>query len=768
MIPLAIAVAIMIPRLARAEFGLFDDGVSLDVEGRIRSGAWVPGFEAGQGRFRPLYWLFFAGAHGLSGGQAAGHFAVNLLLLMVTALLLMKWVRRSGRGARQAWITAGFFVLAGPVIESYYTLSKGEALQVLLFISGLLLAASWTRTTKRTPVLAAGMFSAWLLADLTKETSLVLLPIFGLEWIFHEWRRRRAAIPPNPRVSAQLATAVAAAIVFFALQFLVSGQPLFGGNYSGQYDIGLRAVSDSAVRWAGWLLRDYSYLLPLGVFAILRARRARIRPDREFEVGPLIWMAGWVGIYLPWVFAVEYYLLPFSLGAAILSGEWMVAVTTPGQVEASSPASGWQVSVTALTVLLASTTVLSSFNSARLQVLVDDLNARMLERVARLAPRGGLVMINLPADNEYVYEIGLHLSGLWARPDLLVDRLTFPVAEAGGPESLEYWVLSPWIEDSFSLSVRLGVFEEGTRTWNQALDSFLNMAPIWSEEGGFGYNRVDLPAALCFLTRDRGYCQDGVRVWESGELKYGWDAYAVVSHLGARDLPASFQAGTWEVLTASGIVRVVRFGAQGDIPLVGDWDGDGYDGIGVVRPAEGVWLLDNDLDGAADVRLQVDGMVAGDLPVAGDWNGDGRDSTGWLSPASGEWTFLDSLDPGPGVGRVPGLPVGVDSIPLAADWDGDGRSGIGLYRFATGEVDVEDHIESPPSGVDLLGPPGQTVVSGDWAGFGWETLAFVSGGVWHRLAGLCDCPPSNSPRPMRFGGQGDFLLAGRWPPQGLP
>jgi len=64
----------------------------------------------------------------------------------------------------------------------------------------------------------------------------------------------------------------------------------------------------------------------------------------------------------------------------------------------------------------------------------------------------------------------------------------------------------------------------------------------------------------------------------------------------------------------------------GDIPVVGDWNGDGIDTAGVYR--NGVFYLRNsNSNGFADITF-VYGNLAGDIPVVGDWNGDGTDTIG--------------------------------------------------------------------------------------------------------------------------------------------
>ena len=84
--------------------------------------------------------------------------------------------------------------------------------------------------------------------------------------------------------------------------------------------------------------------------------------------------------------------------------------------------------------------------------------------------------------------------------------------------------------------------------------------------------------------------------------------------------------------------RRVELGAAGDTPVVGDFDGDGVDELGVYR--DGEWLVDADGDGefdATDEALASD-AIAGRIgvPIPGDWDGDGADEPGVFNPGSGE------------------------------------------------------------------------------------------------------------------------------------
>jgi hypothetical protein len=83
----------------------------------------------------------------------------------------------------------------------------------------------------------------------------------------------------------------------------------------------------------------------------------------------------------------------------------------------------------------------------------------------------------------------------------------------------------------------------------------------------------------------------------------------------------------------------------GDVPVVGDWDGDGTTTIGVWRPSTATWYLKNsNSPGAPDFTPFVYGGV-GWKPVAGDWTGSGHTGIGVVD-AAGRWYLKNAVAPG--------------------------------------------------------------------------------------------------------------------------
>jgi len=105
-----------------------------------------------------------------------------------------------------------------------------------------------------------------------------------------------------------------------------------------------------------------------------------------------------------------------------------------------------------------------------------------------------------------------------------------------------------------------------------------------------------------------------------------------------------------------------QFGNEGDIPFVGDFDGDGIDTIGLFRPSTGVFYLKNThTEGPADIEFAFG--TEGDIPIAGDWGvEDGIDTVAVYRPSTGTFFFRYDNSEGPAdealeFGVMAGYPV---------------------------------------------------------------------------------------------------------------
>jgi hypothetical protein len=115
-------------------------------------------------------------------------------------------------------------------------------------------------------------------------------------------------------------------------------------------------------------------------------------------------------------------------------------------------------------------------------------------------------------------------------------------------------------------------------------------------------------------------------------------------------------------------VFTFTFGQNGDVPVVGDWDGNGIDGVGVFRQSNSNWFLSNGFQGTLDIPVFVFGGL-GTKPIAGDWNGDGIDSVGVFDQNAGLMLLANKAS----IKAVADITFSFGQngdIPLAGDWDG--------------------------------------------------------------------------------------------------
>ena len=147
------------------------------------------------------------------------------------------------------------------------------------------------------------------------------------------------------------------------------------------------------------------------------------------------------------------------------------------------------------------------------------------------------------------------------------------------------------------------------------------------------------------------------------------------------------------------------------IPLVGDWNGDDTDTVGLYSPETGAFLLTNST-GTESLKVMPDlifkfGPTNSALrPIVGDWNGDGIDTVGLYDADNGIFylkrSFASINDElvfslGPAVGSW---------LPIVGDWDGDQMDTVGLYNPETGEFYLRNSNSSGEADIMVcLGTP---------------------------------------------------------------
>jgi hypothetical protein len=214
---------------------------------------------------------------------------------------------------------------------------------------------------------------------------------------------------------------------------------------------------------------------------------------------------------------------------------------------------------------------------------------------------------------------------------------------------------------------------------------------------------------------------------------------------------------------AGGADIVAAFGgAASDLPIVGDWNSDGVDTIGVYRSATGFFLL-SDSNTSPAVNYTVLFGNPGDTPFAGKWTpdmtGSGigvyRNSNGILYQKKQLVTGFDDFF------AVFGNP---GDQGVAGDWDGNGFDSIGIYRASSQTWYLTNN--STPSGItfsdiDFVWNIGSNLpVVGDWDGDGDSTVGYLT------ASGVFTLHPNNaaagSDNTFAFGAANSRPIAGKW------
>jgi PhoPQ-activated pathogenicity-related protein len=161
-------------------------------------------------------------------------------------------------------------------------------------------------------------------------------------------------------------------------------------------------------------------------------------------------------------------------------------------------------------------------------------------------------------------------------------------------------------------------------------------------------------------------------------------------------------------------------------PVVGDWNGDGFDTVGLYQPDAAAFHLRNvNEEGDPDISFPYGPPGLGWLPVAGDWDGDGVDTIGLYDPATATFHLRNSNSAGfADIGFAYG-PPGLGWLPVVGDWNGDGIDTVGLYRPDEARFYLRNSNTSGFAEIGVYyGPPGAgwLPVVGDWDGDGTDTV----------------------------------------------
>jgi hypothetical protein len=227
----------------------------------------------------------------------------------------------------------------------------------------------------------------------------------------------------------------------------------------------------------------------------------------------------------------------------------------------------------------------------------------------------------------------------------------------------------------------------------------------------------------------------------------------------------------------------------GDVPVVGDWTGDGFAKVGIYRASSGNWFLDANNNGVFDAGdyTYSYGGIAGDMPFVGDWLGVGKSCLGIYRTNNGSFWLLDlncngTFENTPTDAFFPfgGLP---GDVPVVGKWTG-GTTRVGVVRkYAPGGVPIGNPFywvldggapnagnqpanhQPAPYAFAFGGLTGDVFVTGDWFGIGVTQGGVYRNGLWVLDAAVPSAPQANHVTGLAFGYGGlpsDIPMVGKW------
>jgi uncharacterized delta-60 repeat protein len=228
---------------------------------------------------------------------------------------------------------------------------------------------------------------------------------------------------------------------------------------------------------------------------------------------------------------------------------------------------------------------------------------------------------------------------------------------------------------------------------------------------------------------------------------YDYNFDGVTEYAVYRPNPSGF--GTWHFLNGADYTSV-DYGLSGDVLAPGDYNGDGMQDLGVFRPGTGEWItgrvyLNNCAPMGCVETIQFG--ASGDIPAPGDYDGDAKTDRAVFRPSVGDWYILLSS------GGARGLHFGQNGDkPVTGDYDGDGKSDIAVIRRLNGNMFWYILQSSDNQFVGLqFGIDEDKTVAADYNGDAKTEIAVwrPSSGTWYKLANYTDFSAA------QFGANGD-------------
>jgi hypothetical protein len=172
------------------------------------------------------------------------------------------------------------------------------------------------------------------------------------------------------------------------------------------------------------------------------------------------------------------------------------------------------------------------------------------------------------------------------------------------------------------------------------------------------------------------------------------------------------------------MTETTAWGAQNDVPLPGDYDGNTAWDLAVFRPANSLWFTSG-----GDANYTVQWGMEGDIPVPADYDGDGDTDLAVYRPRTGLW-FIYYLP----AGTTTSIQFGMQGdLPVAADYDNDGKADLAVYRPSNGVWYIRKSSNPPQMYAFAWGAEGDIPMPANFQTSLYSTACVYrpSSGMWY-------------------------------------
>lgn len=431
-----ISFLITLPTLINQHWALLDDALVLRMA-KILENTWlVPAEDTG--RYRPIYWLYYALQYKFFGNEVSGYYLVQAIVLILSNLLLYASVHLLTKSKSLSWIAVITFLTSSSIVENYYTLTKQEPRLVLLFLLSLYfyLRAEpavyqfYSNSTKNFVdwINLCGWLTAsavsLLFAYLTKETAVIVL-LASILWVLINFYLEKRE---NPRIKTTLAIGY---LILNSLSFLISTIAAYGykrttAPWAGGYTSSMFSVTlsfEDVLSYAKVNLDVFivTICLVIGLTILVSVKPRLYDKTAAYALFFTVCSVGYLTLFIFfWPHKLAYYSLPIAAWNAIA-----IALLAKILISAIQP-SLWRTvfNLLIVTVLLFSRfySIPTLYNVAVAHKAWDNVNAQMLEEVAKL-PNKSQVLLNFDKDFQYLIDTHLLLKFLYKRSDINIGSM---------------------------------------------------------------------------------------------------------------------------------------------------------------------------------------------------------------------------------------------------------------------------------------------------------------------------------------------------------